>query len=247
MQRFPRAAARRAAGMLAEAIGEGRALPPLPEECRPATAAAGRRVAALALAELGLAAVGLRLAPAGVVGGAQAGPVIESRLLRGPVALPPPAMPAGRRITLALLAQLAADLPARARPYRADEVLRRIGSLHVALDLAESRFVEGPADLPSHLADLAGHGLVVFGAPARAGWREAAAAPLTAVVTGPSGEAWRGTAHPAGALTEAAAAACRMGGLPKGALLLAAGLSPPLPDGALAARIARIGAVERLA
>lgn len=246
MPRLSAAAARRAAGMLAEAIGEGRALPPLPKDCRPGTAAAGRRIAAHVLEALGLVPVGLRLAPALGADDAAAGPILESRLLRGPVALPPAPMPTGRRATLALLAQLAAELPARPRPYRAAEVLRRIGSLHVALDLAETRFAAGPADLASHLADLSGLGLVVFGAPARAGWREAVRAPLAARVGDGTAASWRGTVDVAGALLRAAEAARLAGGLPKGALLLAAGVSPALPDGALVARVARIGAAERL-
>lgn len=248
MSRLTAADARRAAGIIAEAIAEGRSLPPLPEDCRPATPAASRRVAALVLDGLGVPSVGLRLAPFGATGAEEeAGPIIEARLLRAPVALPSPAMPTGRRITLAVLAQLASGLPPRARPWRAAEVVRRLGSLHPALDLAESRFADGAADEPANLADLSGLGLVVFGAPARAGWQEAIAQPLGAVAGGADGEAWRGKVSIAAALTRAAEAARAAGGLPKGALLLVAGLSPPLPEGALAARVTRIGAVERLA
>lgn len=246
MPRLSAAAARHAAGLIAEAIAEGRNLPPLPEACRPTTPPAGRRIAALVLDGLGVPSVGLRLAPSGEIGTEETGPVIEARLLRAPVALPPPAMPTGRRITLSVLAQLGADLPPRARPWRAAEVVRRLGSLHPALDLAESRFADGATDRPAHLADLSGLGLVVFGAPARAGWQEAIAEPLGAVAGGADGEAWRGRVDIAAALARAAEAARAAGGLPKGALLLVAGLSPPLPEGALAARITRIGAVERL-
>jgi 2-keto-4-pentenoate hydratase len=245
--RLTAADARRAAGLISEAIAEGQSLPPLPAAYRPATPAAGRRVAGLVLDGLGVPSVGLRLAPLGETGEEAAGPIIETRLLRAPVALPPPAMPTGRRITLAVLAQLAADLPPRARPWRAAEVVRRLGSLHPALDLAESRFADGAADRPSHLADLSALGLVVFGRPARAGWQAAVAAPLAAVAGGAGGAAWRGKVDIAAALTRAAEAARAAGGLPKGALLLVAGLSPPLPEGALAARVTRIGAVERLA
>lgn len=250
MPRLTSAALRQAAALLAEALSEGRPLADLPESCRPSTPAAGQRIAAHVLGALGLVPVGLRLAPAAATqdgaNRAVAGPIVETRLLHAPAALPP-AMPAGRRVTLAVLAQLGSRLPARARPYRAAELLRRIASLHVALDLAESRFAEGPADIPLHLADLAGLGLVVFGAPARAGWRTALGSPRAAAAAGASGEAWRGTVDAVGALVGAAEAARRAGGLPEGALLLAAGLSPPLPDGALKVRIGGIGTVERLA
>jgi 2-keto-4-pentenoate hydratase len=241
MARLTAAAARRAAARVAEAIGEGRALPPFPQDCRPTTPAAGRRIGALALAELGLVPVGLRLAPDLAAGTEVAGPLVESRLLRSPATLPAPAMPTGRRVTLALLAQLGADLPPRATPYRAGDVLRRIASLHAALDLAETRFADGPPDLPSHLADLAGLGLVVFGPPARAGWQEAARRPLAATLRSDADEAWHGAVEAAAALVRAAEAARQAGGLPAGALLLVAGLSPPRSDAACEARIARVG------
>lgn len=245
MARLTAAAARRAAALVAEAIGEGRTLASLPEGCRPATPAAGRRIAALALQDLDLVPVGLRLAPGPDGIEPVAGPLVETRLLRAPVALPPPAMPTGRRTTLALLVQLGAALPARTRPWRSREVVVRIASLHVALDLAESRFAAGPADLPAHLADLAGLGLVVFGPPARAGWQEALGRPLAASAEPEGAERWRGQVEAGAALARAAEAARRAGGLPAGALLLVAGLSPPLPEGAVAARIARIGTVAR--
>lgn len=246
MPRLTAAAARHAAGMIAEALAEGRSLPRLAEECRPTTPPAGRRIAALVLEALGVPSVGLRLAPLDGMAGEAAGPIIEARLLRAPVALPPAAMPTGRRTTLAVLAQLASGLPPRARPWRAAEVVRRLGSLHPALDLAESRFTEGASDAPSHLADLSALGLVVFGAPAPSGWQDAVTGPRAATVQGTDGEVWRGSIDIAAALTRAADAARAAGGLPKGALLLVAGLSPPLPEGALAARLTRIGAVERL-
>lgn len=247
MPRLTAAAERRAAALVAEAIREGHTLASLPEGDRPATPAAGRRIAALALEDLGLVAAGLRLAPGPDGAGPVAGPLVETRLLRGPATLPPPAMPTGRRTTLALLAQLGAALPARTAPWRGREVVARIASLHVALDLAESRFATGPADLPAHLADLAGLGLVVFGAQARAGWREALGRPLAASAEPEAGERWRGEVDAAAALARAAEAARRAGGLPAGALLLVAGLSPPLPEGAVTARIARIGTVARRA
>lgn len=243
MARLTKAAAAQAAELVAEAVGDADAPLVLPEACRPGTVAAGRRIATLALDQLGLVSVGLRLAPGFDGTGAVAGPLIEGRLLRSPAAVPPPG-PGRRRCTLALVAQLAEALPARARPWRARDVAARIASLHVAIDLAATRFADGPPDLPQHVADLAGLGLVVFGPPARAGWQQAILKPLAAAV-GPDG--WRGAVDVGAGLAAAAEEARAAGGLPAGAVLVIAGLSPEFADAPASVRITRLGAAERLA
>lgn len=243
MARLTKAAAALAAELVAEAVGDADAPLVLPEACRPRSVAAGRRIAALALDRLGLTSVGLRLAPGFDGAGAVAGPLIEGRLLRSPTAVPPPG-PGRRRCTLAVVAQLAAALPPRARPWRPGEVAARIASLHVAIDLAATRFADGPPDLPQHIADLAGLGLVVFGPPARAGWQQAILKPLAARA-GPEG--WRGAVDVGAALVAAAEEARAAGGLPAGAVLVAAGLSPAFADAPVAVRITRLGGAERLA
>ena len=84
----------------------------------------------------------------------------------------------------------------------------RLSALHPALDIADSRFTAPPGTVPLRAADLAGLGMVVVGAASPAGIGDT------------------------GALRGAAAAARRLGGLPAGALLVAAGLSAPItPDG----------------
>jgi hypothetical protein len=243
MARLTKAAMVQATELVAEAVGDADAPLVLPEACRPRTVAAGRRIAALALDRLGLVSVGLRLAPGFDGGDAVAGPLIEGRLLRSPAAVPPPG-PGKRRCTLAVVAQLAAALAPRARPWRPAEVAARLASLHVAIDLAASRFADGPPDLPQHVADLAGLGLVVFGPPARARWQEAVLKPLAGSV-GPDG--WHGAVDVGAALVAAAEAACAAGGLPAGAVLMVAGLSPEFADAPASVRIARLGTAERLA
>lgn len=242
MPRMSAAALRQAAQLVAEAVGDGDAPLVLPETCRPGTIAAGRRIAALALEELGLVPVGLRLAPGFDGAGMIAGPVIEGRLLRSPAAVPPPG-PGRRRCTLALVAQLGDALPERASPWRAKDVVARIASLHPAIDLAATRFAEGPPDLPQHVADLAGLGLVVFGPAARARWQEAVLKPLAASV---EPAAWKGTLHVGAALVAAAEEARAAGGLPAGAVLVIAGLSPEFADAPATVRITRLGTAERL-
>jgi hypothetical protein len=95
------------------------------------------------------------------------------------------------------------------------------------------------------MADLAGHGVVVVGRPARSGWREAILTPRAARATAADGTiAWRGTIDAAKALREAAEAARSIGALPEGAVLVAAGLSPVLPEGPLTLSIAGLGKAE---
>ncbi|WP_144299374.1 hypothetical protein [Elioraea rosea] len=242
MPRLSAEAQKRAAEYLVEAVTSGNTLAPFPAELAPTTPAQARRIASLAAAALGLPNVGVRLVPRpeGMPDGPPiAGPVFAPRLLHGPVAAPPLHRPA---VTAALIAQLAKPLPARARPWSAREVIARIGTLHAALDVAASRYTAGPADLPCFMADLAGFGAVVLGGPARAGWQEAAAVPRMATVTGADGGvAWSGSIDVAAALRDVAEAAGAVGELPAGAVLVIAGLSPVLPEGALTLSVTRIG------
>jgi 2-keto-4-pentenoate hydratase len=64
------------------------------------------------------------------------------------------------------------DLPPRTRPYRVDEVLAAVDSLHPAIEIPDSRFADfvsaGEAQL---VADNACAHLFVLGAPTTADWR----------------------------------------------------------------------------
>jgi 2-keto-4-pentenoate hydratase len=252
MPRLTAEAVRTAAGYLAEAVTSGNTLAPFPPELAPTTAAQARRLAAALSGELGLATVGVRLvsAPAEFAGdkaAAQkvAGPVFAPRLLHAPVAPPPLHRPVA---TVALVAQLAKPLPARARAWTAREVAARLASLHPAIDVSASRYTQGPADLPCFMADLAGLGAVILGRPARAGWQEALATPrATKATTEDGASAWQGSIDVAAALVEVAEAARAVGDLPAGAVLVAASLSPPLPEGGGTLSITGLGKVAVLA
>jgi hypothetical protein len=240
MARLTAEAARTAADYLAEAITSGQTLAPFPPELSPGTPAQARRVAVLLHGMLGMPTVGVRLVPPPEeLGGS---PVFAARLLHAPAATPPLHLP---RPTAALVAQLARPLPARAKPWSVREVAARIASLHAAIDIGASRYTKGPADLPCFMADLAGHGVIVLGRPARAGWQQALASPRAARATAADGTiAWRGTIDAAAALREAAEAARAIGDLPEGAVLVAAALSPVLPQGGLTLTIAGLGKAE---
>lgn len=193
------------AGWLAEAAETGNPLAPLPPELMPVDIEEGEAVAAAILDRMGQAPIGLRIGPEGV-----AGPVLAPRLLAGGATL---ALSALRhaRATPALVAVLGADLDEAGSPVFA--------GLHPAIDVAASRFRDGPADHPGLAADLAGLGLIVAGRR-----KPMPAAPLRLSIGGRPA----GLVDPMVALAPAAAAARRLGGLPAGAVLVAAGLGPGL-------------------
>lgn len=229
---------------LAEAISSGQTLAPFPQELTPRTAADARRIATRLARALGVPVVGVRLVPppAGIDGPLVAGPVLGPRLLHAPAATPPLHRPSP---TAALVAQLGTRLPARAKAWSLRELVARIASLHAAIDIGASRFTAGAPDLPCFMADLAGLGAIVLGRQARAGWQERVATPCAARATAEDGRiAWRGTIDAGAALRDAAEAARSIGDLPAGAVLVAAGLSPPLPPGAVALAVSGLGRAE---
>lgn len=191
------------AGWLAEAAETGNPLAPLPPELLPADIEEGEAVAAAILDRMGLAPVGLRLGPEGV-----AGPVLAPRLLADGAALTLSVL-RHARATPALVAVLGADLNEAGPPVFA--------GLHPAIDVAVSRFRDGPSDRSCLAADLAGLGLIVAGRR-----RPMPVAPLRLAVDGRH----VGLIDPAVALAPAVAAARRLGGLPAGAVLIATELAP---------------------
>jgi len=221
-----------AARWLAEAIETGNPLRDLPDDLAPPDQDAGEDIAIATLEALGLVACGVRLLrlPDGAL---LAGPMLEGRLLAqaAPVALGALRHPS---LTAAAIGVLAEDLPGDGHG------LPCFAALHAALDIAATRFTETPASLALRAADLGGLGLVVAGRP------RAVEPGLIRVLIGPAGLRRQG--HPVDlldAFAAAAQAARRLGGLPAGALLVVAGLSPPVPaEGLVAADLGPLGKVE---
>jgi hypothetical protein len=221
-----------AARWIAEAVESGDPLAALPAGIAPPDRDAAEEVAAAVLEGLGLTPCGLRLLrrPGGI---AVAGPMLEARLL-----------PSGAPVATAALrhaAITAAVVGVLAAPLDPDEdAPPRLLRLHPALDVAASRFTAAPEDALALTADLAALGFVVAGKG-----RAAEAGPLN-VALGRKGSRPRGVpVDLAAAFAEAAAAARRWGGLPAGALLVVAGLTPPrAPEGTLRASLGALGAAE---
>jgi hypothetical protein len=219
---------------LAEAFGSGQPLRSLPGDDAPRDRDAAEAIAGDLCEALGLAPAGLRLV---LRDGAPplAGPLLAERCL-------PQARPVSlsglhhASATAALLGVLAAPLdPGSAAPPE-------FASLAPALDLAASRYTDGPADDLAAIADLAGLGLLVLGRAVRA-------APGVERVTLAEGRTRpRGEERDlAAAFSAAAVEARRLGGLPAGGGLAIAGLSAPrapLPGLVLSARLGALGAAR---
>ncbi|WP_372622749.1 hypothetical protein [Falsiroseomonas sp.] len=221
-----------AARWFAEAMETGNPLAPLPLGLAPRDADEAAAIAAATLDSLGIVPCGLRLLrrPGAA---ALAGPMIEGRLLASgaPVALGALRHPLVTAAVVGVLAE-ALDPDAQAPP-----VLAR---LHPALDIAATRFTTPPEEDAVLAADLARLGLVVAG-------KGMAVAPGEVKVSlGAKGSRPRGMATDlAAAFAEAAAAARAWGGLPAGALLVVAGLTPPVAaEGTLRATLGPLGGVE---
>jgi 2-keto-4-pentenoate hydratase len=216
---------------LVEAFETGNPIVPLPSELLPADAAAGEAVAEAVLDALALVPCGLRsvLQPDGSL---RHGPLLESRLMRDGASLPLAAL-RHARVSAAAVGVLGAALDpgASAPPV--------LAAIHPAIDIATTRFRDGAAGAGAEAADLGGIGHVVVG--------RRAAVPAGPVAVSCAAEPRRPRGVPsdlAHAFAEAAAAARRLGGLPAGALLVVAGLTPPAepaPGESWTARLSGLG------
>ena len=220
------------AAAIVEALETGHAIAPLVPELRPADAADGEAVAEAVLDTLGLAPCGIRLLRR-PDGGWIAGPMLESRLLRDDAAI---AMAALRHpgVSAAAVGVLAEPLdPGADGPPR-------LAALHPALDVAATRFRDGAAGPGEAVADLAGLGYLVAG--------RRTALPPAPVAASCQPEPRRGRGLPvdlAAGFAAAAAEARRLGGLPAGALLVVAGLTPAARPGAGETWTARLAGIGR--
>lgn len=224
--------ATKAARWLSEAVETGNPLGPLPVEIAPHHLDEAAEVAAATLEALQIAPCGLRLlyrpgaAPL-------AGPMLEGRMV-----------PAGRTVALGMLRHplaSAAVVGVLAEALDPDSDAAPVfARLHPALDLSATRFTEAPVDDITLTADLARLGLAVVGKG------KAMAPGAVRVALGPKGGRPKGQETDlAAAFAGAAAAARGWGGLPAGALLVVAGLTPPIvPEGTLRAALGALGAVE---
>ena len=220
-----------AARWLAEAVETGNPLAPLPAGIAPRDMAEAQEAAAATLDALGLVPCGVRVLRRGLH--LLAGPMLEARLVAANAAVSPGTL-RHPEMTAAAVGMLAAPLePGSDAP----PVFTR---LHPALDVSATRFGEAPEDPLMLTADLARLGLVVVGKG------KAMATGMLRVALAPAGVRPRGVeVDLAAAFADAAAAARSWGGLPAGALLVVAGLTPAMVvEGTLRASLGALGSVE---
>lgn len=220
-----------AARWLAEAVETGNPLAPLPAEIAPPDQEGAEAVGFAVLAQLELVPCGVRL----LFRPGQPplrGPMLEGRLVPpdAPIALGALRHP---RLSAAVLGVLAA-------PLLPEDVGPPIfAALHPAIDIAAGRFAEASGDARVQAADLACLGLVVAG---RGKSLAPGVVPVSLAAEGARRRPLRQDL--AQALAEAAVFARQQGGLPAGALLVVAGLSPPLAGpGAYSAAMGPLGRV----
>ncbi|WP_418317149.1 2-keto-4-pentenoate hydratase [Piscinibacter sakaiensis] len=191
-----RNAANEAARMLWTCRERGTVIDALPDALRPQDNASGYAIQAALPDVAGRPVVGWKIAATSAAGQAhiQVDSPLPGRILDSFVhPIGSTLSLAGNRMRVAepeFAFRMRADLPPRASPYSADEVLAAVGSLHPAFEAPDSRFAAfasaGKAQL---LADDACCGQFAFGPAAPESWRELdlAAHPVAATVSGADG------------------------------------------------------------
>ena len=173
-----KAAIERAADILAETWKGKKTIPALPADVTPATMADAYAIQAALNSRLGFKTVGWKLAhssPAAIKKSNLDGPV-PGRVYAQTLQESPARYPAGSfhfpRFEPEIAFKLKADLPARGTPYSRDEVLAAVGTAHMAIEIADARFVDPvKTPVPTSTADNMGTGGLVVG-PVIADWRK---------------------------------------------------------------------------
>jgi 2-keto-4-pentenoate hydratase len=156
----------------------GTRLAALPAQCRPENRTSGYAVQAALARESGQPVVGWKIAATSAAGQAHInvdGP-IAGRLLANRVLAP------GATVSLKGNAMLVAEvefafrmgqnLPPRAEPYGNEEVLQAVDSLHLSVEIPDSRFEDfTKVGAPSLIADCACHSWLVVGPAVVYDWR----------------------------------------------------------------------------
>lgn len=168
-----------AADMLLRHWAETTRISALPEAVRPETRKEGYAVAAAVARLSGSAVAGWKIAATSQAGqkhinvdGPLIGRILEKRLLT-----PGAAVPLGDNIMRVAEAEFAfgfaRDLPPRLEPYTQEEALAAVGSLHLSIEVPDSRYEDfttvGAAQL---IADTACASWLVLSPPVETPWRD---------------------------------------------------------------------------
>jgi 2-keto-4-pentenoate hydratase len=191
-------AKQRAARMLWSAWQEGRHLPGLPEDCRPATVAEGYQIQTAVAQLSGSKPVGWKLAATSEAGQAHIGVdgPLAGRLLADRVKEDGATVPlAGcimRVAELEFAFRIGRSMTLRAEPFDPIDVMAAVESLHPAIELPDSRYADyARVGAPQLAADNACAHYCVIGPAAPGNWRtiDLAAHRTVATLNGrPAGE-----------------------------------------------------------
>ncbi len=190
-----------ASGILWRHWQEGTRIGQLPADVRPATREEGYAIQACLERRSASPLFGWKIAATSEAGqrhinvdGPLAGRLLAERVL-GDGATVPLADVLMRVAEVELAFRMGADLPPRAQPYRVDDAMAAVATLHPAIEIPDSRYHDFCAvGAPQLIADDACAHLFVLGPPARAPWRDLdlAAHEVSAVVEGKSSHAGKG-------------------------------------------------------
>ena len=170
--------AQKAAQLLWNAWQDSRKIERLPDAYRPQTIDDGYAVQAMLAICSNQSVSGWKIAATSKAGqahigvnGPLAGRLLAAKISHSPATLSLSTI--GMRVAeLEFAFRLARDLPPRGREYSTDEVMASVASLHPAIEIPDSRFLDvssiGPAQL---IADSACAGLFVCGNEAPLDWR----------------------------------------------------------------------------
>lgn len=153
-------------------------IPALPEDVRPKTRAEGYDAAAAVASRSGSTVAGWKIAATSEAGQKHInvdGPII-GRILKSRLLPPGSGVTLGDNIMRVAEAEFAfgfaKDLPARSKPYEMDEALDAVGSLHLSIEVPDSRYQDftkvGAAQL---IADTACASWLVLGPAVEKPWR----------------------------------------------------------------------------
>ena len=157
-----------AADFLDAAAAAGGALPTIPEDCRPETAADGQRIFAARWAKTGEPAVAWKAA---VLEGAMVlAPFFEGMVFDSPAQIAGSVF--GRCVIEGEVAfRINTDLAPREGGYSDDEVHAAVASAHAVIEAPNMRFAEVPPGMPSMAADGVGAQALVMG-PEISDWQD---------------------------------------------------------------------------
>ena len=151
-----------AAELLLAARQTGRPLAALPEEARPGTLADAYAIQDAVASKLGVIG-GWKVGAKSAMAEPTCAPLPAPLILRSPQRFASGRF-AHQGVEAELAFMLSYDLPSRPQPYRVVDVVEAVATVHPAIEIVDSRFVDlGSVDALSQLADHQSNGALVVG------------------------------------------------------------------------------------